>query len=104
MVEKSTYPVSYFGLRRGKVYKCSLDGKNFEGKFIYKLYRHWLRYKPLYNDDGWRDVWNVMWYDESKASYMEVKDSVQRVRRVSKNGRRKHMGKSRHAVEMLRRD
>lgn len=73
---------SYFGLKRGKTYLCNLDDADFKGKFEYKIYKHYLVYRKVEGewnyDNGklnntWRGVWNVKWYDEQQASFLEKK-------------------------------
>lgn len=63
--------VSYFGLIRNKQYTRVEDDAD---RFIYRLKprKHWLEYKPLYNQDGWRNVWNVVFYDERHSHYVEL--------------------------------
>ena len=60
---------SYFGLKRGKTYERVQDPP---GKFEYRLLKHYLSYRPLYNDEKeFRGVWNMEYYDEQKSSYRE---------------------------------
>jgi len=64
---------SYFGLQRYKHYHCTLD-KNPE-MFIYRLHKHYLQYKKIYQNgdsDEWAGVWSSDWYNELKASYYLV--------------------------------
>lgn len=72
---------NYFGLKRGKVYRCSLDDPGFKGKFEYKLHKHYLVYRKIGGEwdyhrgktsTSWQGVWNPKWYDETKACYQEV--------------------------------
>lgn len=74
----------YFGLKRGKIYTCSLDDPSFNGKFEYKLHKHYLVYRKRDGewdyDKGrvsmkWKGVWNSKWYDDGKVLYKELEDS-----------------------------
>jgi hypothetical protein len=74
---------NYFELQKGKVYLSNLDNKEFKGKFEYKVYRHYLVYrhrekvwdyeKGRYKVEKWKGVWNSDWYNDTKASYLEIK-------------------------------
>ncbi len=67
---------NYFELKRGKIYTCNLDDKDYNGKFEYKLYKHYLVYRKRTaesrEEKQWRGVWNPDWYNDSKAAYKEI--------------------------------
>lgn len=62
---------NYFQLKPGKIYKCSIDDKNFEGKFKYKLQNHYLVYRKI-GQRKWVMVCNSRWYSDS-VIYVEDK-------------------------------
>ncbi|HEY0751190.1 MAG TPA: hypothetical protein VGD26_08540 [Chitinophagaceae bacterium] len=65
---------NYFELKRNVIYKCNLDSASYDGKFEYKLHKHFLVYRPTYGDEKkWSGVWNSNWYNDTKASYMPTR-------------------------------
>jgi hypothetical protein len=72
---------SYFELKRDKVYLCNLDHPKYQGKFEYKLHKHYLVYRKRDGEwcydtgkvkKSWRGVWNIKWYDEQQAQFLPV--------------------------------